>query len=536
MSGDPDSPRATGVAPQASNLAPVAQLERRSVAALRSCLERHDYHVDEVVERLGPPAHAALARNQALPGERALGGADDPLSTMIRLWLLQRPVTAAAAQHALPDLLGPLTAANLLARDGDEVRALVDIRPYDGDDGVRGWVAADLTPGMDGRIDRVADDYVLGVSPASTTLTQLAARTPVGTAFDLGTGCGVQSLHLARHAERVVATDVNQRALHLAELSLALNRVTNVELRHGSLYEPLGDLRFDQVISNPPYVMAPPSTAHLTYREQGLPGDQLVREVVTGAARRLNPGGTAQVLANWAHPADGDWAERLTTWVADTGCDLHVVQREVLDPAEYVELWLADAGLVATSGYRRAYAAWLDHLSAIGVAAIGMGWIFLANSGRAVPELVVEHWPHPVAQPVGPDVARWPSRSRLAHLPETELLALRLVLAPDVAQVATGRPGEPDPYTLELQQQQGLRRTVTCDTALAGAVGACDGELSLGVIIDAVARLLDRDPRELTDEMLPSIRNLVREGLLTALSQAGRPLGSGTRTNNLVTA
>src|SRR5699024_2380791 len=170
----------------------------------------------------------------------------------------------------------------------------------------------------------VADDYVLGVSPASTTLTQLAARDQVDTALDLGTGCGVQSLHLARHARSVVASDVNPRALRLAAWTFGLSEV-EVELHHGDLYEPVDTRRFDQVVSNPPYVMAPPATAHLTYREQGLPGDQLVREVVAGAAARLNPGGTAQMLANWAHPDDGDWAERLTTWVEDTGCDLHVV-------------------------------------------------------------------------------------------------------------------------------------------------------------------------------------------------------------------
>jgi len=505
-------------------LAPVAQLERQTVARLRSRLESCDYHVDEVVARLGSPAHTALGRNQSLPGERALDGADDPLATLTRLWLLQRPAPVAAVERALGEVMAPLCAANLLARDGDEIRALVDIRPYDGDDGVRGWIVADLTPGMDGRIDRVADDFVLGVSPASTTLTQLATRNTIGTAFDLGTGCGVQSLHLARHAERVVATDVNQRALVLAGMTLALNEVTNVELRHGSLYEPVADLRFDQVISNPPYVMSPPGAAHLTYREQGLPGDQLVREVVAGAARRLNPGGTAQVLANWAHPVDGDWAERLTTWVSDTGCDLHVVQREVLDPAEYVELWLADAGLQNTPGYRRAYAAWLDHFAAIGVAAVGMGWIFLANSGRAIPEMTVEHWPHPVAQPVGPDIARWPERSRLAHLPEGELLAMHLVVAPDLTQMTTGRPGEPDPQRIELRQHQGLCRVVQCDTALAGAIGACDGELTLGVILDAVARLLDRDPAELRAAVLPEVRDLLRNGMLTVLSKGDDPL------------
>ena len=64
---------------------------------------------------------------------------------------------------------------------------------------------------------------MLGVSSASTTLAQLTVRRPVGRALDLGTGCGVQSLHLARHARSVTATDLNPRALELAALTAAVD-------------------------------------------------------------------------------------------------------------------------------------------------------------------------------------------------------------------------------------------------------------------------------------------------------------------------
>ena len=66
---------------------------------------------------------------------------------------------------------------------------------------------------------------MLGVSAASASLAQLTLRRPVGRALDLGTGCGVQSLHLARHADAVVATDLNPRALDLARITFALNGI-----------------------------------------------------------------------------------------------------------------------------------------------------------------------------------------------------------------------------------------------------------------------------------------------------------------------
>ena len=86
-----------------------------------------------------------------------------------------------------------------------EVRARVDVRPYATED-LDLWIASDLTPGLDGRPSHVSGDHVLGISSAATSLAQLTVREPVGRALDLGTGCGVQALHLAPHADHVVAT------------------------------------------------------------------------------------------------------------------------------------------------------------------------------------------------------------------------------------------------------------------------------------------------------------------------------------------
>ena len=81
------------------------------------------------------------------------------------------------------------------------MRAEIDIRPYASDDGDF-WVVSDLSPNLDTAVAPMRPDLVLGVSAASTTLAQLTIRRPVDRALDLGTGCGVQSLHLAQHSAR----------------------------------------------------------------------------------------------------------------------------------------------------------------------------------------------------------------------------------------------------------------------------------------------------------------------------------------------
>jgi methylase of polypeptide subunit release factors len=482
-------------------------------ADLRELCRTADYTVDGVIAAIGAEAHRALGRNSTVPGERALAGRDDPLATMIGLFLLQLPVPRAAVAAAFPGLDRTMIDSGLLETDGETVRAVVDLRPYatDGDDPY--WVVADLTPGMDTMITPIRPDYVLGVSSASTTLAQLTVRRPVGRALDLGTGCGVQSLHLAGHADQVVGTDLNPRALELARLTLSINGV-DADLRQGDLLAPVAGERFDLIISNPPYVMAPPTTdgRRLTYREGTRTADGLVEELVRAAPRHLTEGGICQILANWAHPSDGDWAERLTGWI--DGCDAHVVQREVLDPGEYVELWLADAGKAGRPGYRADYTAWLDYLSDLGIAGIGMGWITLRRTD-AEPDLTIEEWPHGIEQPIGPAIAaRLDSVAAQRELTDAELLDRHWTVAEDVTEESLADPGGADPRHIVLRQARGFRRAVEADTALAGVVGACDGELPLGRIIDAVAQVLEIDSLDLRAESTPRLRGLIRDGFL----------------------
>lgn len=484
---------------------------------LRAALEAARYTYDGVAGLLGPTAHAALSRNETTPGLRATRDGS-ALATLTRLWLLQAPVTVEAAERALPGLLGPLAHLGIVQGSGDEVRALVDVRPY-ADEDHDWWVLSDLTPGLDGRNLRVGGDHVLGISSASTSLAQLTVRDPADRALDLGTGCGVQALHLAAHTREVVATDVNERALWMTGLNAELNGVFEdgrLEVRDGSLFEPVAGERFDLVVTNPPFVISPATGERLVYRDSGLPGDEVVRRVVTEAPGHLRPGGWCQVLANWVIEKDRPWDERLTGWVEGSGCDAWVVQREVADPAQYVELWLKDAGLHGTPEYTERYDAWLAWFEQQGVEGVGFGWLNLHRTDRSEPVLRFEEWPYEVEQPLGREVSDRAGRVELERsLDDDALLAARLVVRTDVRQETFGQPGAEDPEQIVLRQQRGLRRARKADTVEAGLVGACDGDLAVGQILDALATLLDGEPSDLRREYLPVVRDLLVEGFLT---------------------
>lgn len=475
--------------------------------SLSDILRDAGYDADGVLDRIGEAGQAGLGRNMTVPALTALGDDTGPLATLIRLFILQQEVPGADAGF----LDG--TADEFLHRTGDTVRALVDIRPYGSpDDGASGWVVADLTPGLDTDTTPIRPDYVLGVSSASATLAQITMRTPVGSALDLGTGSGVQALHLVHHAERVVATDLNERCLELARHTAALNGV-DVDFRLGSLFEPVEGETFDLIISNPPYVMSPPTTERLMYRESGFEGDGLLRAILRDAPAHLNPGGSLQLLVNWAVVDGEPWEERLRGFV-DPSLDLWVVERERLDKFAYIEMWLADAGLAGSEQWRPAYDAWLDYFDQLGISEIGMGWILVTKAGRDEPHVRIESWPHAVQQPVGETFARHRAAVDAASLPLADLLAARPKLT-DVTQETLGEPGAPDPQHIVFRQGRGLRRGMKVDTALGAVLGALDGELSVSQVLTAVAQLLERDPSGLAAEIVPKLREALVEQYLT---------------------
>ena len=490
------------------------------VARLREALDASDYTYDAVANVLGADAQAALGRNETTPGLKATVGGG-VLETLIRLWILQVPVPLAAAEGALHGLVDQLCAEGILDRSIAEVTPRVDVRPYGTDEGSL-LIASDLTPGLDGTPSRMGTSHVLGISPASTSLAELTIRRPMARALDLGTGCGVQALHLAEHVDDVVATDLNPRALWLTEFNAALNGV-RIDIREGDFFAPVAGEQFDLIVTNPPFVISSASGERFVYRDSGLPGDRVVEDIVRAVPRLLTPGGTAQILGNWLVLRDQPWQERLEGWVTGDddapGCSAWAVQRELADPASYVEMWLKDSGHHPSTGgsvedYRIRYDTWLAWFEEIGAEGVGFGWINLRRTdGQS--RLRAEVWPYEVAQPLGPEVDAYFAReAALDALDDSGLLGSRLKLRSDILQQTEGIPGAADPAVVMLRQQIGMRRARQVDTTTAAWVGACDGDLPLGTIIDAVAELLGSDADTTRAEALVTARELVAEGYL----------------------
>src|SRR5437899_12998688 len=71
--------------------------------------------------------------------------------------------------------------------------------------------------------------------------------------MDLGCGYGALGIVAARLSDggRVILTDVNKRAVRATRENLSVNGIANAEVRLGNLYEPVAEMAFDQIVSNP---------------------------------------------------------------------------------------------------------------------------------------------------------------------------------------------------------------------------------------------------------------------------------------------
>jgi release factor glutamine methyltransferase len=122
---------------------------------------------------------------------------------------------------------------------------------------------------------------------------------PGATVLDLCTGSGALAVCAALGgAGDVTAVDVSRRAVLAARLNARLNGVRVRALR-GSLFEPVGDRRFDLVVANPPYVPADgddlPRRGRARAWDAGRDGRALLDRLLDEAPAHLAPGGAVLV-------------------------------------------------------------------------------------------------------------------------------------------------------------------------------------------------------------------------------------------------
>ena len=548
------------------------RLTAKQASLLRADLAQSGWGVESVEALLGPVAAAALQRELRAPAlrvvRRALAAGAGAASTssdrpspatgaastssaanapqdsdvagykvavLTALFMLGEPVGAAALETALPrtGVAGALAIGLVVPTQsvsGEQRYApAVDLRPHEAEDAhgsVRWWVASDLGELVTGQA--LAPDHVLGIGRAGLTLAALTPRKPVETALDLGVGCGIQTLYLLRHVRQVVATDISTRALEFTAFNVALAGVDSarVQLRQGNLLEPVAGQRFDLIVSNPPFVITPPSV-----RQAGLPlmeyrdaGGPILPALVRGLEDHLNPDGVAVMLGNWEHREGTSWRTSVNQWIGKS-LDAWIIQREVQDPVEYAAMWLRDGGLTPErSGvaFENALAAWQEDFDSRQVSGVGMGYLVFHAPSVAATGAVVEPWrvleevPTSGQGALGEHVAQViAAHEALRGLDDAQVAALKLRTASGLSKEESLTP-TPVPTAPVIRQAEGFGRVIAVGMPEVALLSASDeGLLTVAQIAAAVASLTSEDPAAVLADMVAATRTFAHAGMVT---------------------
>jgi methylase of polypeptide subunit release factors len=326
----------------------------------------------------------------------------------------------------------------------------------------------------------------------------------------VGTGSGIHALLAASHAEHVVATDVNARALAFTELNAALNELTNIECRRGSLFEPVAGETFDLVTCNAPYVVSP--ERRWAYRDSGLQADEISERVVRDAAAHLADGGFATLLVSWLAEDEDEPDERVLEWAEQTGCDSWILSTWDSDPLSHASTWNSH---LEGEAFGRALDEWTDYFERLGVRWISEGAVLLhrrPGGGEARVDSIE-------ADEVGvadEQIQRaFAARVRLGELDgRGELLERRLSLemAFWLEQELEPQNGRASIVESRIQLSEGTNSAVDVESHVLDVIASLDGRTPLGAVIRTVAdRLglsrsvvsrLERDALRATEELL----------------------------------
>jgi hypothetical protein len=477
-----------------------------AIAELGATLAAAGFSGEGVRSALGSPSEV-LARSDDTPlYERRLAGLE-PLGTIVKLLVLDVSVPVDDARHAFaPMPLERLEALGILQTGGGEARALVRLVPHD-----ELLIASDLRQTAE---RDVRPDHVAGVHGPSLTLSHLTVRRPVETALDVGTGGGIQAILASRHSDRVIATDVNSRALEFATFNTRLNEVENVEFRLGSFFEPVDGERFGLVTSNPPYVISPES-AYL-FRDSGLSGDTVSREVVRRVTEFLEEGAFATVLVSWVDAPGGDWSAPLRSWVEGSGCDAWLLHHGTDDPLTHAGRWLRPEFGFDPPAFGAGLDRWREYFARLGIEGIATGAVILrrregSNWVRA-DELKGDR-----LRRAGEQILRvFTAGDFLAAHDEQDLLGERLALAPEaqLSQEVVLRDREWTVEEIELRLQGGLGFRAGLDQTTASLLASLDGKRTLGEVAEEVARMQGASRESVQQAALPVARQMLAAGFL----------------------
>ena len=434
-----------------------------------------------------------------------------PFHSLVRLFVFGIPLTMENAVAALSRAgFDCAIESGLIETVANGVRAVACLRPWR-----EFFLLSDFLPPES---ELLPSDFVMsGISPSSRLLTKLTIRRQVDRALDLGTGAGTHALLAASHADHVVATDTNGRALNFASMNARLNGIENVSFVEGSFFEPLAGEKFDLIVSNPPFIISPQSG--LMFQNAQLGGDKVSELILRESPAHLREGGFAVSLISWGHENEEDWASRPCAWVKGSGCDFWLLRATSEDPLNYAADSLRQSERIGTPRYSELLDQWVEFDREQGFVQLALGAAILRK--RISPQ----NWIHcqdlsgaAIASDAGEQIQRvFAAEDFLANLPDEEqLLDARVTIHPAHVleqNLVAGDDGWIS-QSLVLKPADGIEHRAAIDTRVLMFLPRCNGTRTVRELISDVSQRDGIDFAAAAAAGLPLVRRLLRAGFL----------------------
>jgi methylase of polypeptide subunit release factors len=437
------------------------------------------------------------------------------LATMIEALFLAQPVSRRDAVRAIGKRGVAALHATGLADVGSEVLPRARVVPVSDL-----LIAGDTFSKGDGD----AREYVAPFSPTSRICAALTPRGRVRSALDVGTGSGALALFAARHADRVIATDVNDRALEFTRLNASLNGLKNIECRRGGLFEPVGDELFDLITCNAPYVVSP--ERRWLYRDGGFEGDELSARVLKGAAARLADGGFATLNLSWLAASERAPDERVLEWIDTRTCEAWVLVAWEADPLDHAAGWVSHTS-ADVDDIGNALDEWTRYLDELGAQWVSEGTVVLHRRPGRRRTIRIDSIEPDLLDVAAEQVARaFAAREQLSRLTRRDRVLesrLRVDAKLQTEQEVDPRQRRPTGVPAVVSIAEGTNSAVETTAGAVEVLRRLDGTVTLETAVRRVARdrrLGDADATKLRRDALRLAHELLELGAVTFVSPA----------------
>jgi len=484
------------------------KLEKVMFSCLKDALKKGCFNEEAILERLLVPDFPSL-KGTDLGVLMSRTGSGSVLDTLIRLWLIEVPVSRKEVRDALePADINILIDAGVLSDCGDSmIEAGIKILPHSGL-----YIAFDR-PGL--LLTDKKADYVMGIGSSTLTLSNISIRNPSHATLDLGCGCGYHALLAASHSDRVYALDINERALDFTRFNAALNGFDNIQCVNGSLFEPFEGILFDLIISNPPFVISPEK--RYIYRDGGLKGDEFCRQIVQLAPHYLAEGGYLQMLCNWAELNGSDWRQGLAAWFESSGCDAWVIRSESRDIETYASTWIKHTEKEDSANSAMRFEEWMTYYHDLGISSIGAGIITMRKSSKHNNWFRADAAPEKMLGPCGKYIMQGFNTFDFLFVADDEtMLETRFRLCEDarLERVSAPTPEGWADESITLTLAKGLKYSGGIDPVMANMLIKCDGTKPLEELLANVSSEVGVPVSNLQHGFCNMIREMAAKGFV----------------------